>query len=218
MVYSASATLMINAIAQQAIAKRSLRMFSVFLKIKSIKKQKIRKYTTVKTNTKTFSFIKLHRFISNLNFPLFTKYSTIFMKVTSFRPVGGVIHLFCAHRLENLPNVRSDYRWDQGAKHQKESRANSVCDKKMPLHFVENEMDARWSKILYHSVKDFRRLRIVCNGTHGGDGFFCRRSLLTSFHFPLFFQQQLYKILLCSQTANRLLNLRAIHFWIGFRR
>ena len=94
--YSANATLTIKAIAQQAIAqqaiaKRSLRMFSVFLKIKSIKKQKIRKYTTVKTNTKTFSFIKLHRFISNLNFPLFTKYSTIFMKVTSFRHTGDVV-------------------------------------------------------------------------------------------------------------------------------
>lgn len=42
--------------------------------------------------------------------------------------------------------------------------------------------------------------------------------LLDSFHFPLFFQQQLYKILICSQTANRILNLRVIHFWIGFRR
>lgn len=69
-VYSASATLMMNAITQQMIAKRSLNMFSVFLKIKSIKKQKIRKYTTVKKNVKNLSFIKGHHFFE-VQFPIF---------------------------------------------------------------------------------------------------------------------------------------------------
>lgn len=61
---------MMNEITQQMIAKRSLNMFSVFLKIKSIKKQKIRKYTTVKKNVKNFSFIKGHHFFE-VQFPIF---------------------------------------------------------------------------------------------------------------------------------------------------
>lgn len=46
-------------------------MFRVFLKIKSIKKQKIRKYIAVKKTIRNFSFMKLHRFLPNLNFLLF---------------------------------------------------------------------------------------------------------------------------------------------------